>query len=171
MSKLLLASVFVSPLAVRASNSQAEENLRESGGKVFNDIPGDGFNLDHVAISTREIYAIETKTWTKPSPQARVVVEGEDLRVAGQVPDRDPIAQVSAAARWLEGLLLLSTDKRFLVRGVVVFRAGLPNNAGLEAMYGSWSRRRYPDSLESTEDDCGSQRGVDCFSLVAVYPE
>lgn len=97
------------------------ERLRKDGGQVLHDIPGEGFNLDHVVISTHGIYAIETKTWSKPWPDAKVVVDGDSLTVAGQVPDRDPIVQVTAAARWLERLLLLSTDKRFLVRGVVVF--------------------------------------------------
>jgi hypothetical protein len=72
-------------------------------------------------ISTHGIYAIETKTWSKPWPSAKVLVEGDNLQVAGEEPDRDPIIQAAAAASWLEKLLLLSTDKRFLVRGVVVF--------------------------------------------------
>jgi len=97
------------------------ERLRADGGHVFHDIPGEGFNLDHVVISTHGIYAIETKTWSKPWPDAKVVVEGDALKVSGEVPDRNPIVQATAAANWLEKLLLLSTDKRFLVRGVVVF--------------------------------------------------
>ena len=95
--------------------------LQEVGAQVFHDVPGEGFNLDHVVICSRGIYAVETETRTKPSAQARVVVEGETLTVAGFARDRSPIEQVAAAARWLEKLLLLSTDKRFLVRGVVVF--------------------------------------------------
>jgi hypothetical protein len=97
------------------------ERLREGGGQVFHDIPGDGFNLDHVVISTHGIYAVETKTWSKPWPNACVVVDGGTLTVAGQVPDRNPIVQASSAARWLEKQLQESTGKRFLVRGVVVF--------------------------------------------------
>ena len=97
------------------------ERLREDGGQVFHDIPGEGFNLDHVVISTHGIYAIETKTWSKPWPNAQVVVEGDTLTVAGEVPDRNPIVQVAAAAHWLEKLLKESTNKRFLVRGVVAF--------------------------------------------------
>jgi hypothetical protein len=97
------------------------ERLREDGAKVFHDIPGEGFNLDHVVISTHGIYAIETKTWSKPWPEAKVVVEGDSLNVAGEVPDRNPMAQVAAAAHWLEKLLKESTDRRFLVRGVVAF--------------------------------------------------
>jgi Nuclease-related domain len=97
------------------------ERLRERGGQVFHDVPGQGFNLDHVVISPRGIYAIETKTRSKPWPDAMVVVEGDALTVAGEVPDRNPIVQVTAAARWLEKKLEESTGKRFAVRGVVVF--------------------------------------------------
>jgi hypothetical protein len=97
------------------------ERLREDGGQVFHDIPGEGFNLDHVVISTHGIYAIETKTLSKPWPQAKVIVQGDSLRVAGEEPDRNPMVQVAAAANWLEKLLKQSTGKRFLVRGVVAF--------------------------------------------------
>jgi hypothetical protein len=89
--------------------------------KVFHDIPGEGFNLDHVVISTHGIYAIETKTLSKQWPQAKVVVEGDSLRVAGEEPDRNPIVQVTAAAKWREKKLQESTGKRFFARGVVVF--------------------------------------------------
>jgi hypothetical protein len=97
------------------------ERLRDGGGQVFHDIPGEGFNLDHVVISPHGLYAIETKTLSKPWAKATIMVEGDSLRVAGRIPDRDPIAQVSGAARWLECLLEKSTGKRFAVRGVVVF--------------------------------------------------
>jgi hypothetical protein len=103
------------------SVGQLLEQLRENGAQVFHDILAPGFNLDHVVISSRGIYAIETKTRTKPGPRARVVVEGDTLTVAGHMPDRNPIEQVTAAARWLENELKKSTGKRFFVRGVVVF--------------------------------------------------
>jgi hypothetical protein len=97
------------------------ERLRDGGGQVFHDVPGAGFNLDHVVISTHGIYAVETKTLSKPWPNAKVVVEGDVLSVAGHAPDRNPIEQVTAASRWLESELKKSTGKRFFVRGVVVF--------------------------------------------------
>jgi len=97
------------------------ERLRTSGGQVFHDIPGDGFNLDHVVISPHGIYAIETKTFSKPWPKARVTVAGNKITVADRIPDRNPMEQAAAAARWLEGRLEESTGKRFPVRGVVVF--------------------------------------------------
>jgi hypothetical protein len=97
------------------------ERLRGSGAQVFHDVPGRGFNLDHVIISPHGIYAVETKTFTKPWPNAKITVDGATIRVAGRTPDRNPIDQVAAAARWLESQLFESTGKRLSVRGVVVF--------------------------------------------------
>lgn len=97
------------------------ERLRDGGGQIFHDVPGDGFNLDHVIVSPHGLYAIETKTWRKPWPKATITVEGDTLRVAGRIPDCNPIEQVTGAARWLECELAKSTGKRFAVRGVVVF--------------------------------------------------
>jgi hypothetical protein len=103
------------------SVGQFLERLREAGGQVFHDVPGQDFNLDHVVICLQGIFAIETKTWKKPWPQARITVEGDTLRVAGRTPLCDPIAQVTAASRWLACELEKSTGKRCGVRGVVVF--------------------------------------------------
>jgi hypothetical protein len=97
------------------------ERQRSSGGQVLHDIPADGFNLDHVVISSHGIYAVETKTFSEPWPKAKVTVEGSTLRVAGRVPDRNPMEQAAAAARWLENQLQECMGKRFTVRGVVVF--------------------------------------------------
>jgi hypothetical protein len=97
------------------------ERLRAGDAQVFHDVLGDGFNLDHVVISSHGLYAIETKTYSKPRPEAKITVDGESLTIAGETPDRDPIVQVSLAARWLEDKLEESTGKRFTARGVVVF--------------------------------------------------
>jgi Nuclease-related domain len=75
------------------------ERLRDGGGQVFHDIPGDGFNLDHVVISPHGLYAVETKTLSKPWPKATITVAGDSLRIAGRIPDRNPIEQVTGAAR------------------------------------------------------------------------
>ena len=56
------------------------ERLRDGGGQVLHDIPGEGFNLDHVVISPHGLYVVETKTVSKPSPKATITVEGDSLR-------------------------------------------------------------------------------------------
>ncbi len=103
------------------SVGQFLERLREDSGQVFHDVPVDGFNLDHVVISTHGIFAIETKTWTKPWPKATIAADGDQLLLGGRKPDRNPMDQAAGAARWWEGLLAESTGKQFGVRGVVVF--------------------------------------------------
>jgi hypothetical protein len=98
------------------------EGLRVDGARVFHDIPGEGFNLDHVVISPHGVYVVETKTRMKPrSASAQITCEGTELRIAGQRPDRDPIVQVQSGGRWLQKLLEETTGKKFAVRTAVVF--------------------------------------------------
>jgi hypothetical protein len=98
------------------------ESLRENGAKVFHDIQGEGFNLDHVVIDKSGIYVIETKTFSKPDKgQTVVTYDGEKVFVNGKEPDRNPVIQVRAACRWLKELLRESTGKDCNPRPVVVF--------------------------------------------------
>lgn len=97
------------------------DGLREAGARIFHDVPAEGFNLDHVVISTHGIYVVETKTITKPSSDAKVIYDGEHVTVAGFRPDRDPATQAAAEATWLRRLLQQSTGREFPVRGVVVY--------------------------------------------------
>jgi hypothetical protein len=121
----------------------------EKGAQVLHDVPGEGFNLDHVVISTHGIYAIETKTRTKPSPKARVVVEGNSVAVAGYTLDRNPIEQVTGAARWLERRLFESTGKRFFVRGVVVFPGWFVEQKGPRGDVWVLEPKALPDFIEN----------------------
>jgi hypothetical protein len=101
---------------------QFPEGLRVSGARVFHDIPGEDFNLDHVVLSTHGCYVVETKTRRKPvKGEARVTLGDDRVFVSGHLPDRDPLVQARAGADWLAKLLAESTAKRFAVRGVVVF--------------------------------------------------
>jgi len=98
------------------------ERLREIGAKVFHDIPGDGFNLDHVVIHETGIYVVETKTLSKPDRgKAILVYNGTNVLKNGFAPDRNPIQQVRAAKQWLTELMKESTGKQFPVRAVVVY--------------------------------------------------
>lgn len=112
------------------------DRLRASGAQVFHDIPGDDFNLDHVVFSTRGFFVIETKTRSKPKRgDARVTLTESSVLVAGWAPDRDPIRQVQAGARWLSNWLEESTGKRFPVKGVVLFPGWF-----VEPMSSAWRR-------------------------------
>ncbi len=79
-------------------------------------------NIDHVIICSRGIYAIESKTRTKPvKSDAIVTVDDGKILINGRAPDRDPLIQAKACASDLARLLEKSTGKRFVVQPVVVF--------------------------------------------------
>jgi hypothetical protein len=101
---------------------QRLEDLRRQGCQVFHDLVADGFNIDHVVVAPQGVFVIETKTRNKPA-HGPVVIDfnGDRVRVNGLKPDRDPVAQVRASARWLSDHLFESTTRRFPVKGVIVF--------------------------------------------------
>jgi Nuclease-related domain len=98
------------------------ESLREKKYKVFHDVVGDSFNIDHVLIGPAGVFTVETKTWSKPvRGDARVKFDGEYITVFNKERDRDPVIQAKAQATWLRALLKESTGREYLVRPVVVF--------------------------------------------------
>jgi hypothetical protein len=98
------------------------EELRASGATVFHDICAKDFNVDHVVVSPKGIFVIETKTRSKPKgTRVTVRYDGEKLSVNGNVPSRDPIKQVLAISAWVQELVKKSTGKSFPVRPVVLF--------------------------------------------------
>ena len=115
------------------------DKLRAAGAEVIHDVPAPGFNIDHVVLSCRGFYAVETKTWSTPrSGDARIRLTEAGIFVGGRRPTRDPLAQAQAAAKWLSRFLEESTGKRFPVRGTVLFPGRF-----IERMSPAW--RRSPD--------------------------
>jgi hypothetical protein len=83
--------------------------LGSAGCIVMHDLPGEGFNVDHVVISPRGVYAVETKSFRKPrqmerSDNYRVSFDGTALRFPDFV-ERDAPAQAERQARWLARVL------------------------------------------------------------------
>ncbi len=98
------------------------EALRERGYRVFHDICGKNFNIDHVLIGKGGVFSIETKTISIPAKcKPNVHYDGEQISVNGWTPDRDPITQAKAQAHWLKDLIKESTGKTFKVRPVVLY--------------------------------------------------
>jgi hypothetical protein len=95
------------------------DNLRSTGAIVLHDIVVDRLNIDHVVLSARGIYAIETKTLSKPRG-GKVSFDGTTLLVNGRTLDRDPIAQATAAADWIRKTLRKVTTKDYPVRPVLL---------------------------------------------------
>jgi hypothetical protein len=95
---------------------------RPIGAQVFHDIPGDGFNLDHVIIHNSGVYVIETKTLSKPDKGQTVLeFDGHQVLKNGFELDRDPVVQVKAGANWIKQLMKKSTGRDIPVKPVVLF--------------------------------------------------
>lgn len=98
------------------------EAHRGVGWHVFHDVCGPGFNVDHVVVSPRGVFVVETKTFSKPAKGEAVVrYDGTKVVVNGHEPDRNPITQVRAGRDWIRDLLMDTTTIRYPVRGAVVF--------------------------------------------------
>lgn len=98
------------------------EQLRAVGYSVFHDISGEGFNVDHALVGPGGIFAIETKTLSKPvGRKATVEYDGKRVLVDGMALDHDPITQVEAGADHLRGILKSMTARELTVRPVVLF--------------------------------------------------
>lgn len=109
--------------------ADALDKLKTTGAVVLHDIVGDGFNVDHVVLGRKGIYAVETKTLSKPSG-GEVTYDGKELKLAGFWPLGDPVGEVLAVASWLQRILKEMTGKHERVRPVVVFPGWYVRNQG-----------------------------------------
>lgn len=127
------------------------DGLREDGARIFHDIPGEDFNLDHVVISQKGIFVVETKTLSKPYPEAKITIDGERLLVAGHAMDRDPVKQARAQVTWLARVLEETTGKKFSIKGSIVFPGWFvePPPAGSKLEIWILSARALPSFIEN----------------------
>lgn len=98
------------------------ESFRELGMKVHHDIVGDGFNIDHILISTKGIYLIETKTYSKPfKGKTEIEFDGLNFYHNGVTYNDNIQIQVTAGSTWLRNIIEELTVKKVDVKPVVVF--------------------------------------------------
>jgi len=100
------------------------ELLREQGCRIFHDIIGASFNIDHVIISKKGIFVIETKTYSKPireKPQPVICYDGGKILIDGHESKSDILTQVKASSSWLKEVIKESTGKVFDITPVIVF--------------------------------------------------
>lgn len=101
--------------------AQELSQLMQQGALVFHDVPGGGFNIDHVVVGPYGIYAIETKARTKPrrdmgKDDAKVVFDGKTLAFPTWR-ETDPIEQAARQAKWLSKWLTSAVGEQVDVRG------------------------------------------------------
>lgn len=99
------------------------ESFRSANGiKVFHDIKGESFNIDHVVVSTKGIYIIETKTHSKPiKGKAEILFDGKTLLFNGADYGNKIIIQVKAEHKWLSELIEELTARKFPIQPVIAF--------------------------------------------------
>lgn len=101
---------------------QELERLRAEGFEVFHDIPGGGFNIDHVVVGSAGVFTIETKTVSKPEKGSpKIFYDGDAVLIDGYSPDRNPLVQARAQARWLRKLIIEATATTPIIRPVVIY--------------------------------------------------
>lgn len=144
-----LSRAYRQAVAGERAVGQYLDALRERGYRVFHDVVGEGFNLDHVLIGPAGVFTVETKTWSKPAHgDARIAFDGECVKVADRAPDRRPVIQALAQAGWLRELLAESTGKTFPVWPVIVFPGWYVESAdGARARLGVLSPKALPAFL------------------------
>lgn len=105
------------------SVAQLLEVTRQPQWRIFNDIPGGSFNVDHLVIAPQGVFVLETKTVSKPvgNPDAKVKYDGNAVTVNGFTPDRDPVRQVAANRDWIRDTLKETTGRTVQARGVVLY--------------------------------------------------
>ena len=95
---------------------------RRPSAYVTHDVVFDKFNIDHVIICRQGVFAIETKTWSKPnSGRAVIEFDGKTLVKDGKRVGSGPLEQATRNASDLADLINQRTGVRPDVQPVVVF--------------------------------------------------
>jgi hypothetical protein len=95
-------------LAERVTGMQLNR-LVAHGCTVMHDLPAEGFNIDHVVIAPRAVYAVETKSFRKPKQEGVglnycVTFDGALLRFPDFV-EKSALEQARGQAQWLSRVL------------------------------------------------------------------
>jgi hypothetical protein len=107
---------------------QELDQLMRQGAAVFHDFPADGFNIDHVVIAPRGVFAVETKGYTKRGDMrgkqgATVVFDGNSLSFPHWL-SREPIEQAERQAQWLAKWVTSATGEPVGVVPVLALPVG-----------------------------------------------
>jgi hypothetical protein len=104
---------------------QELDQLMRNGAIVFHDFPADGFNIDHVVITTNGVFAIETKGRSKlirgrGKSNATLTFDGKLLKFPTWS-EKHPLEQVRSQAVWLSKWLSNKLKEEISVKPVLAF--------------------------------------------------
>jgi hypothetical protein len=103
---------------------QELNNLMLDGYRVYHDFPAEKFNIDHVVVGPKGVFAVETKGRAKRNKkggaaEATVVYDGNGLQFPGWL-EKEPIDQAKRQASWLEKWLSSAVGEPVSVKPVLV---------------------------------------------------
>jgi len=97
------------------ATGQELDQLMLDGYRVFHDVPGEGFNIDHVVVGRNGVFAIETKARSKPlkdDGKAEREVEYKDgALIFPHYRSAKPLAQAEYQAKWMHKWLSAAVGK------------------------------------------------------------
>ena len=102
---------------------QELDQLRHDGFYVYHDFPADTFNIDHIVVGPKGVFAVETKARSKPAAKNRV--EDETVEYDGRMlyfpngDDHETIDQAKQQAEWLSNWLGKTTGEPIAARAIV----------------------------------------------------
>lgn len=102
---------------------QTLNRLMLAGYRVYHDFPAEKFNIDHIVVGEKGVFAIETKTRSKRKTSdqrqdATVEYDGRALHFPNGT-DIDMIAQAKRQAKWLSRWLSQAVGEDVTVRAIV----------------------------------------------------
>lgn len=113
---------------------QELDQLMRQGAAVFHDVPGEGFNIDHVVIARQGVFSVETKGYSKRAEHpgragATVTFDGQTLAFPGWS-TRKPLEQAERQAQWLTRWLGSATGMEVAVLPVVALPGWFVERSG-----------------------------------------
>ncbi len=92
---------------------QEFDHLMRAGARVYPDLPGDGFHLDHVIVAPAGVFCVETETRLKPRDgrsveDATAVYDGQAVHFPDLIDD-EPVRHARERGRWLADWLKRAT--------------------------------------------------------------
>jgi len=101
---------------------QELNQLMLEGCRVFHDFPVEEFNkkfnIDHIVVSPKGVFAIETKGRAKPLEESTIVYDGKMLRFSGWT-EKEPLEQARRNAKWLSEWLSNTVGENVSVNPVL----------------------------------------------------
>jgi len=102
---------------------QELNQLLRQGYHVFHDFPADNFNIDHVVVGPKGVFAVETKARSKPNGKNRLqdatVEYNGRLLYFPQGTDTGAVEQAERQAKWLSSWIGSAIGEPVAVRAIV----------------------------------------------------